>query len=313
MSGYIVRRLMWAVPTLLVVALFTFGLLYMTPGDPAALMAGDLATPEDVEKMREYPGLNKPFPIRFGSWLGGVIRGDLGASIRTGRPVLSLIVNRLEPTLALAIMIEAFILIVGVPLGVVAAWKQNTWIDRTTMVVAVVGFSVPGFWLAFMAMWLFGIKLGWLPVAGYVPISDGLLPFIQYLILPVAVTSVIAMALIVRMTRACVVDVLREDYIRTARSKGLRERVVLFRHALKNAAPPILTVLGLGFAGLVTGLIITETVFAIPGLGSLIVTAIAARDYPIIQAFVLLVAAVYVGINLLVDLLYAYFDPRIRY
>jgi len=312
MTTYILRRLAWAVPTALVVSLIIFSLLYITPGDPAAMMAGQDATPEEIETLRSGLKLDRPFHVRLGEFYWDLAHLDLGDSIRTGDPVIKLIASRLDVTLTLALLVEGVILGIGIPLGVIAAWRQNTWIDRGVMVVAVLGFSIPGFWLAFMAMWLFSLKLGVLPAAGYVPFGEGAWPFFERLILPTAVTGLIGMALLVRMTRGAMVELLREDFVRTARAKGLGERVVLFRHALKAAAPPIITVVGLGFAGLVTGLVITESVFALPGLGLLLASAIAARDYPVIQGFILLVSLVYVVVNLLVDISYAALDPRVR-
>lgn len=271
------------------------------------------ATNQEVENLKAALGLDKPAHVRLGIFMRDLAQGDLGHSIRSGDPVLELLASRVEPTLVLAILVQLWVIVIGIPLGIVAAWKQNTWVDRGAMLVAVVGFSVPGFWLGFMAMWLFGIKWGLLPAAGYVPIGEGFLPFIERLIMPTLVTGIIVMALAVRMTRGAMVEVLRADYIRTARAKGLGERPVLVRHALKSAAAPILTVVGLSFAGLITGIVVTESVFAIPGLGMLLVNAISARDYPMIQGFILMVAAVYVVVNLIVDILYAYLDPRIRY
>lgn len=312
MIAYILRRVAWAIPTALIVSLIVFSLLYITPGDPAAMMAGIEASSEEVASLRAGLKLDRPFHVRLGEFFWDLAHLDLGNSIRTGEPVAGLIAGRLDVTLTLAILVESVIICVGIPLGVLAAWRQNTWVDRGVMVVAVLGFSIPGFWLAFMAMWLFGLKLAVLPPAGFVPISEGVWPFFQRLILPTAVTGLIGMALLVRMTRGTMVELLREDFVRTARSKGLRERTVLFRHALKAVAPPILTVVGLGFAGLVTGLVITESVFALPGLGLLLASAIANRDYPVIQGFLLLVSLVYVLFNLLVDIGYTFIDPRIR-
>lgn len=295
------------------VALFTFGLLHIIPGDPAAVIAGDYATPEDVERIREKLGLNRPLPVQLGIWVGHVLRGDLGESIFTGHSVAGMIRGRIEPTLALMLLTEVFAISVGVSLGMLAAWKANTWVDRTVMVFVVLGLAVPVFWLGFMLIWVFAIRLPWLPVAEYRPISDGFIPFIRHLILPALALGTVYIALIARMTRASVLEILREDYIRTAKAKGLGERVVLLRHALKNASLPIITIIGLGLAALISGAVVTESVFAIPGLGRLIVDSILHRDYPIIQGLILLTAAVYVFVNLAVDIIYAYLDPRIRY
>lgn len=313
MLVYTLRRLIWAIPTALIVSLIVFALLYITPGDPAAVMAGIDATPEEVEALRHGLKLDRPFHVRLGDFFWGLARLDLGKSIRTGQPVTEMIVGRMDVTITLALLVEAVIIVVGIPLGAIAAWRHNTWVDRSAMLIAVLGFSIPGFWLAFMAMWLFGLKLAVLPPAGYSPIGDGVWPFFERLILPTAVTALIGMALLIRMTRGAVVELLREDFVRTARAKGLTERIVLFRHVLKTAAPPMLTVIGLGFAGLVTGLVITESVFALPGLGLMVASAISSRDYPVIQGFILLVSFIYILFNLLVDLAYAALDPRIRY
>ncbi|MFN3974184.1 MAG: ABC transporter permease [Dehalococcoidia bacterium] len=313
MSTYVVQRLLAAIPVLLLVGLITFALLRVTPGDPAAVLAGEYATPENIARIRTQLGLDQPVYIQLGRWLGQVLRGDLGDSLFTGYKVTTLIRQRLEPTLSLAFLAEIVAISLALPLGILAAWRANSWIDRAVMVFAVLGFSVPVFWLGFNLIWLFSVNLGLLPAAGYTAISQGLWPWLKSLILPAVTLGLIFSALIARMTRASMLEILREDYIRTARAKGLGERVVLLRHALKNAAVPIVTIIGIGFAALITGVVVTETVFALPGLGRLIVDSMLRRDYPVIQGALLLVAAAYVLVNLIVDLTYAYFDPRIRY
>ena len=318
MQAYIIRRSLATLPVLAVVGLFTFALLRILPGDPAAVIAGHEATGDQVERIRENLGLNEPIYIQLGAWIGDLARGDLGDSIRSRSPVIKLIGSRVEPTLSLAILTEIIALTIAIPLGVLAAWKANTWIDRGVMVFAAVGFSMPVFWLGFILIWIFGL---WafgldnpiLPVAGYSDISDGFFTYIRYLILPSFSLGLVLIALIARMTRANMLEVLREDYIRTARAKGLNENLVLVRHALRNASLPIVTVIGLGVAALLSGAVVTESVFAIPGMGRLAVDAIAARDYPVIQGLIIVIATFYVFVNLAVDLSYAFLDPRVRY
>jgi peptide/nickel transport system permease protein len=310
---YILRRLLASIPVLLLVGIITFSLLHLAPGDPAAIIAGDLASPEQVAETRRLLGLDKPFLVQVGLWFGRLLQGDLGTSIFSGHTVASLIASRLEPSLSLGLLGILLSVLIGVPLGALAAWKANTWIDRSVMFFVVVGFSVPVFWLGFNLVWLFSVSLQLLPAAQYKPLSQGVGPWLRHLILPAVTVAIVFAALIARMTRSSMLEVLREDYIRTARAKGLAERVVLVRHALKAASLPIITVIGLIFALMVTGLVVTETVFAIPGVGRLVVDAVIRRDYPVIQGVMMAVAVVYVFINLLVDVMYAYLDPRIRY
>lgn len=313
MLAQIFRRLMATIPVMGVVAIAVFALLHVTPGDPAVIIAGDYATPEDVARIRAKLGLDRPFLTQVSIWLGQVVRGDLGTSIFSGLPVTTLIGQRAEATIALTLFAMLISVGVGVPLGVLAAWRQGSWIDRSVMIVAVSGFSMPVFWLGFVLVYIFSISLGWLPVQGYVSFTRGFAPFIKQLILPALTLSVVYMALIARMTRASMLGVLGEDYIRTAFAKGLAPRWVLLHHALKNASLPVVTIIGLGFALLIGGAVVTESVFALPGLGRLTVDAIVRRDYPVIQGVVLVVSGVYVLINLVIDLLYAVLDPRIRY
>ncbi len=296
-----------------VVAFVVFLLLYLTPGDPAAILAGDAATSEDIAKIREKLGLDDPFLERFGQWLGRLMRGDLGVSIFTNLPVAHLIGQRIEPTLSLTFCTLVISVLVAVPLGVIAAARAGSWIDRAVMAFSVAGFSVPVFVLAYILISVFSIELDWLPVQGYRPIADGLWEWFRHLILPSLALGTVYMALIARITRASMLDVLAQDYIRTAQAKGLAPESVLVGHALKNAAVPIMTVIGIGIALLIGGAIVTETVFAIPGIGRLTVDAILRRDYPIIQGVILIFSAAYVLINLAVDLSYMLFDPRIRY
>ena len=318
MQFYVLRRLLATIPVLFVVALVAFALLRLTPGDAAHVMAGVEATPDEVEEIRKDLGLDRPLPVQLGIFLGQLVRGDLGKSITTKIPVTRMIRQRLEPTLSITILTEIFAISVAVPMGVLAAWKANTWIDRVVMVFAAVGYSMPVFWLGFILIWIFSL---WafgqdspiFPVASYSPLRDGFVEYMRHLALPVLALGILLMSLITRMTRASMLEVLREDYVRTARAKGLGERLVLLRYALRNASLPIVTVIGLGFGGLITGVVVAESVFAIPGLGRLIVDGIRRRDYPVIQAMLIVTAGAYVFVNLAVDLLYAYLDPRIRY
>jgi peptide/nickel transport system permease protein len=313
MFAYAIRRIVSTIPVMAVVALFVFSLLYIAPGDPAAIIAGDQATPADVERIRESLGLDRPFVVRFGEWVWRVIHGDLGTSIFTNLPVTHMIAQRVEPTLSLMSLTLILSLVVAIPMGVIAAWKNGTWIDRTLMVVAVLLFSVPVFVVGYVLAYAFALQLDWLPVQGYTPIADGLWPWFQNLILPTVALGGVYIALIARITRATMLEVLSQDYVRTARAKGVDQRAILFLHALKNAAVPIVTIVGIGFASLIGGAVVTESVFAIPGLGRLVVDAILRRDYPVIQGVVLMFSFVYVLVNLAVDLLYTVFDPRIRY
>jgi peptide/nickel transport system permease protein len=311
--GYFLKRLLATIPVMGVVALFVFSLLYIAPGDPAAVIAGDIATEEDIARIRAKLGLDQPYLVRFGTWLWALAHGDLGVSIFNNLPVAQQIGQRLEPTLALTLCTLIVTVLVAVPLGVIAAWRAGTWIDRAVMGLSVLGFSLPVFVFAYLLILLFSIQLGWLPVQGYVSISEGLWPWMRHMILPSIALGTVYMALIARITRASMLEVLAQDYIRTAQAKGLASGDVLVRHALKNAAVPIATVIGIGVALLISGVVVTETVFAIPGLGRLTVDAILRRDYPIIQALTLLFSAAYVLVNLAVDLSYTLLDPRIRF
>ena len=296
-----------------VVALVVFSLLYFTPGDPAAILAGDAATSDDIQRIRDKLGLNEPFFVRFGGWIWALLHGDLGTSIFTNLPVTHLIAQRVEPTLSLTLCTLLVSVAIAVPLGVVAAARVGTWRDRAVMAFSVLGFSVPVFVLAYALISLFSIELEWLPVQGYRPLREGVWEWLRHLILPSVALGTVYIALIARITRASMLDVLSQDYIRTAQAKGLSSSAVLSGHALKNAAVPIMTIIGIGIALLIGGAIVTETVFALPGIGRLTVDAILRRDYPIIQGVILMFSAIYVIINLAVDLSYMFFDPRIRY
>jgi peptide/nickel transport system permease protein len=313
MLSYLIRRVLATIPVIAMVAFFVFSLLYLTPGDPAAVIAGDIATSEDIERIREKLGLNEPFWTRFGTWAWAVLHGDLGISIFTNLPVAHLIAQRVEPTLSLAVCTLTVAVGVAVPLGVVAAWKAGRIVDRLVMLFSVLGFSMPVFVLAYLLIYLFSIQLDWLPVQGYTPLREGFWPWLSHLILPSIALGTIYIALIARITRATMLDVLAQDYVRTAHAKGLAPNAVLMQHALKNAAVPIVTVIGIGVALLISGVVVTETVFAMPGIGRLTVDAIIRRDYPIIQGVILMFSVIYVVVNLLVDLSYRLFDPRIQY
>ncbi|GGF57568.1 ABC transporter permease [Azorhizobium oxalatiphilum] len=313
MLGYILRRILSTIPVMAMVGLFVFSLLFVAPGDPAALIAGDQASPADIERIRESLGLNRPFLVQFGEWAWRTLHADLGTSIFTSLPVTQMIGQRVEPTLSLMALTLVFAIVVSVPMGVVAAWKVGTWVDRSIMTFAVFGFSVPVFVIGYMLAYVFALRLDWFPVQGYTPITDGLGPWISNLVLPALSLGCVYIALIARITRASMLEVLAQDYVRTAKAKGLGQRSVLFLHALKNAAVPIVTVIGIGIALLIGGAVVTESVFAIPGLGRLTVDAILRRDYPVIQGVVLLFSFIYVLVNLLIDILYTFLDPRIRY
>jgi len=296
-----------------VVALVVFLLLRLTPGDPAAILAGDNASPAQLERIRASLGLNEPLYIQFFTWINKLLHGDLGVSLISNVPVLKMIGQRVEPSISIALATIIVSVVVAVPLGVIAAWKQGTWIDRFVMGLSVLGFSVPVFVIGYVLIQVFAIDLRWLPVQGFKSIANGFGPFLERLVLPTLALSFIYVALIARMTRASMLDVLGEDYVRTARAKGIGEIAVLFRHALRNAAVPVITVIGTGFALLISGVVVTESVFNIPGIGRLTVDAVLARDYPVIQAMILLTSLLYVTVNLLIDVAYTLLDPRIRY
>jgi peptide/nickel transport system permease protein len=297
----ILRRLLATIPVMGVVAIAVFALLHVTPGDPAVIIAGDYATNDDIARIRARLGLDQPFHVQVGIWVSRIVRGDLGTSIFSGLPVSTLIGQRAATTIWLTLFAMLISVGVGVPVGVLAAWRKGSWVDRAVMVFAVSGFSMPTFWLGFILVYVFAINIGWLPVQGYQPMASGAWTFLRHLILPA------------RMTRASMLGVLDEDYVRTAFAKGLAPRNVLIRHALKNASLPVVTIIGIGFALLIGGAVVTESVFALPGLGRLTVDAIVRRDYPVIQGVLLVVSGVYVLINLVIDVLYVVLDPRIRY
>ena len=313
MLSFILKRVLATVPVMGVVALIVFLLLRLSPGDPAAVIAGDDASPSEIEGIRHKLGLDLAIWQQFIIYVGNLLRGDLGTSIFSNLPVLTLVKQRLEPSLVLAVSTLVLAIALAVPMGVLAAWKARSWIDRVVMGFSVLGFAVPVFLIGYLLIYIFAIELRWLPVQGYRPLAQGIDQTARSILLPAIALSMVYMALIARMTRASMLEVLSEDYIRTAHSKGVATIVVLLRHALKNAAVPIVTVIGIGLTLLISGVVITETVFNIPGLGRLTVDAILKRDYPIIQGLIILFAGVKVLVNLMIDISYVFFDPRIRY
>ena len=313
MWRYIVMRVLSTIPVIGVVGIITFSMLHIAPGNPAYIIAGDEASLDVVRKIEKQMGFDKPFLVQFGVWAGKLFKGDLGTSVFSQLPVGKLMLPRIQPTLSLGIQVIVLSMLLGVPMGIIAAWKAGRAADRMLMLFAVLGFSIPGFWLAFLLMWAFAVNLRWFPVLGYEPISSGLITHLHSMFLPVIVNAVLNSAFISRITRSIMLEVLREDYIRTARAKGLGELVVYLRHAFRNACIPVLTLMGAAIAGLATGAVVTETIFAIPGLGRMLIESIARRDFPIIQGMMMVVATFYVLVNLVIDITYAYLDPRIRY
>jgi len=313
MTAYVLRRVVSTIAVMAMVGIFVFILLRLAPGDPAAIMAGRNATEEIIAGIREQLGLNEPLPVQFLQWLSDVFRGDFGTSIFSGRPVLELLAQRLEPTISLSILTLTLSVLVGVSFGILAAWRAGGLVDRLLLIFSAFGYSVPVFVIGHLLVYLLAISAGWLPVQGYASIADGLGSWLTHLILPTVTLSVPYIAFVARIARASMLEVLTEDYMRTAAAKGASSYAMLFHHALKNAGVPILTVIGLSFAYLIGGIVLTETVFNIPGIGRLVVDAINNRDYPIIQSVLILTSGLYVLINLAVDLAYTMIDPRIRY
>ena len=312
MLKYIVRRLLMTIPTFLIVALVVFTLIRLVPGDPAAVMVGDLDDPTILEQVREDLGLNEPLPAQFAIWLGNVARGELGQSLMTGEDVRTAMLNRFQVTAQIVFFSISLALLIAIPVGLLAAWRQNKTSDIVTMFLVILAVSVPSFWIGILLILLFGVELGWLPTIGYVSIAENFTEGIKYLILPVTALLLGEMASLARMMRSSTIEVLRLEYITHARAKGLSESVVLWRHALPNAFAPVLTVLGLMLGSLLGGAVVIETVFTLPGLGRFLVDGIYARDYPVVQGTLLLVAGIYVLTNPVVDLLYPIFDPRVR-
>lgn len=313
MLNLIIKRLFSTVIVMAVVAVFVFSILHFSPGDPAAIIAGDLATKDDIDQIREKLGLNLPLYEQFWRWAGNLARGDFGKSIFSDLPVSNLILQRVEPTVALTTTTMLFSIIIAVPVGILAAWRAGSFIDRLVMGFAVMGFSVPVFVFAYVLIYVFAVKFKFFPVMGYVSIFDDVGGFFRAIAMPTLALGVTYIALIARITRASMLEAINQDYIRTAHAKGLALAPILFRHALRNASIPIVTTIGIGVALLIGGVVVTESVFAIPGLGRLTVDAILRRDYPVIQGVILVFSAAFVLINLAIDIIYTVLDPRIRY
>ncbi|TAG02343.1 MAG: ABC transporter permease [Betaproteobacteria bacterium] len=313
MGGFLFKRILATIPVMVIVAVIVFTLIRMVPGDPAAVIAGNMATNEDIARIRTELGLDRSFLSQFGIWAKGLLSGDLGQSFFFKKEVSSIIADRVGATLSLAFLTIVITVLVAVPLGTLAAWKHGGWLDRALMGFSVLGFSIPVFILGYLLVYFFALKLDWFPVQGYKPLADGFWNWLHHLLLPAITLSIVYVALIARVTRASVAESLTEDYVRTARAKGLPESRVLLKHALANAAVPIVTVIGIGIALLIGGVVVTESVYSIPGLGTLTVDAVLARDFPVIQGVILFFAFLYVMVNLLVDISYLFLDPRIRY
>ena len=312
MLAFLIRRIASTFIVMAIVAVIIFLLVRIAPGDPVAILVGDNASPDQIQAVRKQLGLDDPIFVQFWRWASRVLVGDLGISIFSNEPVAKLIGQRLEPTLSLAVTTIILAVVVAVTAGIIAAWQVGTWIDRIVMGLSVASFSVPVFVVGYVLIYIFAIQLRWLPVQGYQPIGDGFVEWLRHLVLPSIALGLAYVALIARITRTAMLEVLAEDYVRTAHAKGVATGPVLLKHALKNAGVPIVTVIGIGIALLIGGVVITETVFNIPGIGRLVVDAIQTRDYPIIQGVILLFSGVYVIVNLLVDLTYTLLDPRIR-
>lgn len=312
MLDYIIKRILSLIPVLFVVSVVIFLIIHITPGDPASIILGQEATQEQIDALREQLGLNQPVYEQYLSWVGGVFKGDFGTSIFMKQSVLSAIFEHLQPTLSLAILAQVISLFIAIPLGIAAANRRGSLADSSIMGVSLMGMSIPSFLLGLFLLLLFGVQLGWLPVAGYKPLSEGFITHLKYLIMPAISLGAIQAALIARMTRTSMLEVLNTNYIKTARAKGVKNRKIVYQHALRNAFLPILTVIGQTFGTLIAGAVVTETIFNIPGIGQLIINSVERRDYAVIQGVVLFVTFAYVFLNLLIDLLYGIIDPRVR-
>lgn len=312
MTTYILRRLVMLVPVLIVVGVVVFGLVHLTPGDPAAVILGDRATPEDIARLREQLGLNDPLPVQFVRWFSNVLRLDFGESIFLGEPVTQALLDRVQPTVLLTVYALSIQVIIGIPAGILAAVRYNSPLDRVLTVMAISGSAVPTFFLGILLILIFAVRLRWLPSGGYVPFVEDPAAHLKAMLLPAFALGFSAAGLLARLVRSSMLDVLREDYVRTAFAKGLPEQLVIVRHALRNALIPALTVIGISIGALLGGAVVTETVFTIPGMGRLVVQSIARRDYPVIQGAIIAIAMTYVLVNLIVDVLYVYIDPRVR-
>lgn len=313
MASFVARRLFSLIPVLLVVSIVVFMIIHLIPGNPAAVMLGSQATPEQLAEMEQKLGLDQPLPVQFGHWLSNVLQGDLGSSLVSDKSVSTLIAERMPATLALTIYALIISLVIALPLGILAAVRHNTGWDYTAMMVALLGISIPNFWAGLLLIIIFSLHLGWFPSTGYVELTESIWMHMKHLTLPAISLGFIQAGVVTRMTRSSMLEVLQQDFIRTIRAKGGTEKNVIFKHALKNAMIPIITIVGLNFGLLLGGTVVVETIFSIPGIGSLVVQSVFNRDYPVIQGVILLISVIYVMINLIVDLLYAYFDPKIDY
>ena len=313
MLQYVIRRVISIIPVMLVVATFAFLLIHLAPGDPAAMMLGDMASVDDVERLREEMNLNEPILVQFVTWLGKVVRGNLGTSIYSQKPVLSELASRAQPTAILSIASVLVAVIIGVPTGIIAAIKRGTRVDAVILSIAIFGAAIPGFWLGLVMIMYLGVNISWLPTSGFQPLSTGVWNCLKGLIMPAIALGFPHSALIIRVTRSAMLDVLNSDYVRTAKAKGLAGFIVITKHALRNSLIPVLTVIGMSFATMVAGTAVTESVFSIPGMGRLVITSVLRRDYPLLQGAILVIAAIYVVANLLVDLAYVLIDPRVKY
>lgn len=312
MMRYALQRVAMAIPTLFLVSVIVFAIMRAVPGDPAEVMAGDLATPELLESMRTRMGLDRPLPVQFARWLGGVLQADLGQSVATGEPVLAAMFQRLAVTAQVVLPAFLLAMLFAIPLGMLAAWRRNSALDFGTIFIVVLGLSVPSFWVGLLLILWFGVELQWLPTVGFVSVTEDFSTALGYLMLPIASLLLVEVATVARMTRSSTIEVLNQDYITHARAKGLGEGRVLWRHALPNALAPVLTVAGMMLGSLLGGAVVIETVFTLPGLGRFLLEGIYARDYPVVQGTLLLVATIKITVNLLVDLLYPVLDPRVR-
>ena len=312
MTAYILRRLVLLIPVMIVVGVVVFALVHLTPGDPAAVILGDRATPEDIQRLRDQLGLNDPLPVQFVRWFGDMLRLDFGESIFLGEPVTRALLDRVQPTVLLTLYALSIQILIGIPVGVLAAVRHNSPLDRVLTVIAISGSAIPTFFLGILLILIFAVRLRWLPSGGYVPFGEDPAAHFKGMLLPAFALGFSAAGLLARMVRSSMLDVMREDYVRTAFAKGLPEQLVIVRHALRNALIPALTVLGISIGALLGGAVVTETVFTIPGMGRLVVQSIARRDYPVIQGAIVAIAMTYVLVNLIVDVLYVYIDPRVR-
>ncbi len=312
MLAFLARRLLIAIPTIILISIFVFGMQKLLPGDPVLVMAGEERDPEVIELLREKYRLNDPIPVQYMTWAGNALQGDLGTSLRTQQPVLELIGEKLPVTLQLALMALVIAMVIGIPAGVISAYKKGTWIDWVANIVALSGLSVPNFWLGIMLILLVSVKLGWLPASGYQPFSEDPLQSIRVMIMPAFVLGTAIAATLMRHTRSAMLSVLKSDYVRTARAKGLREHTVLIKHALRNALVPVVTVTTLIFGELLAGAVLTEQIFTIPGFGKLVVDAVFNRDYAVVQGIVLCTGIAFIFMNILADAAYRVLNPRMR-